>query len=310
MSLKNKGADRVPKKKLKTVKELEKLIKDNKTILISSIKSVPASQFQEINKSLRGKAIVKVPKKTLITRAIENSDKPNIKDIVNFIEGDFAILFSNQETFDLAGDLFKNKSPTKAKAGQEAPEDIYIDEGPTDLVPGPAVSELGAFGIQIQIEKGKIIIKEPKVIVKKGKKISQAAADIMGKLDIKPFLVGFTPLAAFDETNNKVYSEIKIDQEETLTNLKSDYGKALAFAVNIGYPTQDTIKFLLAKAEMNAKYLSGLNKDNEPKEKVEEEKKDEELKTENNTLENKSEDKPEEKVSKESFEDEKSGEDK
>jgi len=94
--------------------------------------------------------------------------------------------------------LEESKSPAKAKPGQEAPEDIEIPEGPTDLIPGPAISELGALGIQIQIEKGKIHIKEAKVIAKQGAKISQGAADLMGKLDIKPFSVGFIPLCSFD----------------------------------------------------------------------------------------------------------------
>ena len=55
------------------------------------------------------------------------------------------------------------------------------------MIPGPAVSELSALGIRIKIEKGKINIQKSKTIVKKGEKISQAAADLMSKLDIRPF---------------------------------------------------------------------------------------------------------------------------
>lgn len=53
----------IPQSKIKSLKELAELIKTKKTILIASIKDIPASQFQEIGKKLRGKAIVKVPKK-------------------------------------------------------------------------------------------------------------------------------------------------------------------------------------------------------------------------------------------------------
>ena len=115
---------------------------------------------------------------------------------------------------------------------------------------------MGALGIQIQIEKGKINIKESKVIVRKGQKITSNAADVMSKLDIKPFSVGFVPLCAFDSVENKIYLEIKIDREGTLKDLKLAYGKALPFAVEIGYATPETIKFLIGKAGRQEKAMT------------------------------------------------------
>ena len=242
----------IPNAKIKSVQELADLIKSNKSILLASIKDLPASQFQEIGKKLRGKAIVKVPKKSLIFRALDESGNDAVKKLKKQITENVAILFSNLDCFELAGELIKNKSPAKAKAGQEAPEDIEIQEGGTDLVPGPAISELGALGIQIQIEKGKIHIKAPKVIAKEGEKISKGAADIMNKLDIKPFSIGFIPLSAFDTKEGKLYLDIKIEPEETIEELKTAFGKALTFAVEIEYLSEDTIKFLIGKANAHA----------------------------------------------------------
>jgi len=254
----NKRQNKIPEIKTKTVKELADLIKSKKTILIASIKNIPSSQFQEIVKKLRDKAIVKVPKKNLIFRAIDSSGNEAVKKLKDQFQDSVAILFSDLDCFELALDLEKSKSPAKAKAGQEAPEDIEIDAGPTDLVPGPAISELGALGIQIQIQKGKIHIKEPKIIAKKGEKISSGAANIMNKLDIKPFSIGFISLSAFDTKEGKLYLDIKIDREKTLEELKSAYGKSLPFAVEIGYATKDTIKFLIGKAGMHEKALEKL----------------------------------------------------
>jgi len=259
--MKQKTIEEIPQGKINTVKELSELIKNKKTILIASIKDLPASQFQEISKKLRGKAIVKVPKKNLLFRAINESKNETVNQIKDHVEDSIAILFSDIDSFELASELIDNKSPAKAKAGQEAPEDIEIPAGPTDLVPGPAISELGALGIQIQIEKGKIHIKESKIIVKEGQKISSGAADLMSKLDIKPFSIGFIPLSAFDTKDNKLYLKINIDKEATLERLKSAYGKALPFAVEIGYVSSDTIKFFLRKASMHEKALSNLIKE-------------------------------------------------
>jgi len=253
------------KRNVKTVEDLKNLIETKKTILIASIKNLPASQFQEISKKLRGKAIVKVPKKNLILRALDSSSKEAIKDLKEKLEDSIAILFSDLDSFELAGELSSNKSPAKAKAGQEAPEDIEVSAGPTDLVPGPAISELGALGIQIQIEKGKITIKEPRIIAKEGEKISSGAADVMNKLDIKPFSVGFIPLCAFDNEEGKFYAELKIDKEATLEELKTFYSKALSFAVEIGYSNENTIKFLIGKAGLHEKVLKKLKPAEEEK---------------------------------------------
>jgi len=261
MTIKNKKKiAHVSDVKIKTVKELDELMKNKRTILIASIKNLPGAKFQEICKKLRGKAVVKVPKKNLTLRAFDSAGNEAVKELKSQIKDSVAILFSDMDAFELALELIKSKSATKAKTGQEAVEDIEVQPGPTDLIPGPAISELGALGIQIQIDKGKIHIKDAKVIVKKGEKISSGAADVMSKLDIKPFSVGFIPLCAFDTKENKLYLNIKIDRDETLKELKSVYSKALAFAVEIGYTVPDTIKFIIGKAGMQGRALSALIK--------------------------------------------------
>src|SRR3989344_215244 len=245
----------VSKRKIEGLSQLMKLAREKKTILVASIKNIPLSQYQEISKKLRGKAIVKVPKKSIVIRMIDSFPEESAKKFKEVVKESTAILFSDIDAFELAAELVNRKSPAKAKAGQEAPSDIEIPAGPTELVPGPAISELGALGIQIQIDKGKINIKEPKVIVKKGEKISANAADIMNKLGIKPFLVGFVPLAAFDTKEKKAYLEIQIDIEGTVSEMKSLYMKALSFAVEISYASEDTIKFLIGKAGRYGKVL-------------------------------------------------------
>lgn len=251
-----KAVAQIPDFKKKTVAELADLIKNKKTILVASIKNIPGGQFQEIVKSLRGKAVVKVPKKNLVFRAIDNTKSEELKHLEEKMDDSFALLFSDIDAFELAGELLKSKTPAKAKVGQIAPEDIEVEAGPTELIPGPAISELGAVGLQVQVENGKLTIKESKVIVKKGQEISQKAADIMSKLDIKPFSIGFIPLCAFDNEEKKFYAEINIDSEGTLNDLKYAFGKALPFALEIGYITQDTIKVMIGKAGSQAKKIN------------------------------------------------------
>jgi large subunit ribosomal protein L10 len=253
-----KEGHEIPKYKVKLVKELSDLLKSKKTILLASVENLPGSQYQQIVKKVRNKAVVKVPKKTLLSKAIDDTKNEELKQLKDHFKGGTAILFSDSDCFDLASDLLKSKSPAKAKAGQEAPEDILIQAGPTDLPPGPAISELGAVGLKVEIKDGKIGIKESKVIVKKGQEISQAACDIMSKLNIFPFSIGFIPESGYDLENKILYTEIKIDSEGTLNELKQAFSKALAFGVKIAYPTQNTIKFILSKASIQEKAIEKL----------------------------------------------------
>ncbi|MFW6233175.1 MAG: 50S ribosomal protein L10 [Nanoarchaeota archaeon] len=253
-----KGAKKIPEKKVKTVNELVDLFNNKKTALLTSIMNIPSSKFQEISKRLRDKAIIRVPKKNLIFRAIDSTNNEKVKEFKKDISNNFAILFSEHDGFELASEILKSKTPARAKAGQIAPKDIEVEAGPTELLPGPAISELGAVGLQVQIEKGKIHIKEPKVIVRQGEEISEKVADIMGKLDIKPFEIGLIPVAILDTHEGKIYRDIKINKEETIENLKYAFGRALPFAVSINYFNSDTIKHIISKAGAYGKKLNAI----------------------------------------------------
>jgi large subunit ribosomal protein L10 len=246
--MEHKAVENIPKKKVEIVKELVNLIENKRTILIADISNIPGSQFQQISKKLRKKAIVKVPKKNLFFRALDNSKKKTRGGLKEHFRGATALLFSDLDAYELAGELLKIKSPSKAKSGQIAPIDLEVPAGPTELVPGPAISELGALGIQIVIQGGKIEIKEPKIVTKEGQEISQGAADILSKLNIMPFSIGFNPISAYDSEDDVIYVEMKIDSEEAKADLLYAYQKALPFAVEIGYISEDTIKSMISKA--------------------------------------------------------------
>ena len=239
---------KVSESKLKNVEEISRLIKTSDTIMVASIKNIPSSQFQDIRKKLRNNAVIFLAKKSSIDKALDKGND-SIKGLKNHVKSDYALLFSKLNPFELAALLSENRSPVKAKIGQEAADDIIVDAGPTDLVPGPAISELGALGLKIAIEDGKINIRESRAIVKKGEKVSEAAASIMNKLGIKPFAIGFEPIAVYDTNLNKVYVGIRVNKKQTLEELKLAYAKSLGFSQKIEYICGETIGFLLARAQ-------------------------------------------------------------
>ena len=248
----------IPDYKIKLVSDLVHHIKKSHTILIASTKGLPSSQFHEIKKNLRGKADVRVAKRSLVLRAIEDSHRDGIKELETSILADFALFFSDLDAFELSALLAENQSATRARAGDIAPEDIKVEPGPTDLPPGPAISELSGVGLKVSVEGGKLAIKLPATIVHAGEVIKENVASVMGKLGITPMKVGFEPIAAYDAHNKKVYVGIKIDKKGTLDELRSSISKALSFAVNRTYPTKETITYILGKAGNEEKAILAL----------------------------------------------------
>lgn len=248
-----------PKEKIELVKNLADAIDKHQTLMFASIKGLPSRQFQKIKKELSKNTQVFIVKKNMLNKAIDKSKKNN-KGLKDYVKEDMAVLISEMDVFELATKLSEGKSPVKAKVGQIANEDIIVEPGPTELVAGPVVSELGALGIKIEIKGGKIEIKDLKTIVKKDQSISEGACSIMSKLNILPFSVGFVPLVAYDSKSEKIYTSLIIDKPGTLKSLKELYSKALAFAVSREYICKESLKFLLLRAVSHEKALNSLIK--------------------------------------------------
>jgi len=244
--------------KEKAVKALAEKIKNAKTLMIVSIKGLPSKQFQDIKKSVRKHALVQVAKKNIMLKAIKAVGKDSILDLEKHVQENSAFVISDMEGYELAGILTQKKNPINAKAGQIAQEDIEVKAGPTELVPGPAISELGAVGLQVSVENGKISIRNSKVIVNKGQKINEETASILQKLNIQPFSVGLEPVAIFDVEHERIYTDIKIDFKEAAINLRNAAGKALGFAQKIVYYCKETIGYFLAKANAQGNALNKL----------------------------------------------------
>jgi len=269
--MENKVKAHVSEAKKGIVKELAELMK-KKSVMIASIKSLPDPQFQDIKKKMRGKAVVKVAKKNLIKHALEQVKDENLKKILEHISADYVLIFSDEDVFALSGILADNKSPAKAKIGQEAPEDIKVEAGPTSLMAGPDISALSSVGLQPKVENGKISVLQAHVIVKKGEKINEKVASVLVKLDITPFSIGIEPLVAFSE--GKIYLDVKIDKEEALKELVEGFSRGLGFAVSLDYVCKESLPYVLSKAGSHEKAIGELIKEEVKEEPKTEEKKE------------------------------------
>ena len=248
----------IPASKLEKVEQLRAAMRSHTSLLIASTRKLPSPQFHEIKKKLRGKAEIAVAKKSLILRAIDAAQDTALQPLKEHITADIALFFSNLDVFELAGVLADNHGPAKAKAGDVAPEDIVVEPGPTDLVAGPAISELSGVGLKVAVEGGKLAIKQQATIVRKGETIKENVASVMGKLGIMPLRVGFEPIAAYDSREKKVYAGIKIDKKAALAELRDAIVRSKGFAVSITYLSSDTLRYILGKAWAHEKAIQAL----------------------------------------------------
>ncbi len=246
--------------KFEEVKTLKGLIKSKPVVALVDMMDVPAPQLQEIRDKIRDKVKLRMSRNTLIERAIKEAaqelNNPKLAELADYIERGAAILVTDMNPFKLYKMLEENKSPAPVKAGQIAPCDIKVEKGPTGIPPGPFLSELKRAGIPAAIEKGKIAIKEDKVVVKKGEVVSQDVANVLNKLGIKPVKVGLNILAVYEDGIIYTPETLKVDEEKILSDIQQAYQHAMNLAFNIAYPAKEVLPLLIQKAFINAKAVA------------------------------------------------------
>lgn len=242
--------------KKRVVKEIENLANNYPVIGILDLTSMPSRQLQRMRRNLEGKAIIKVARKRLIERALKNLKKNGVEKLLEFDSAQPAMIFSKLDSFKLFKIIKENKSPAPAKPNVVSPKDIVIEAGPTEFPPGPMISEFNKIGLKTKVESGKIVISESKVVVKKGEVIKKEVSDVLNKLGIEPLEIGLDLKGTFE--NGVIFSKdvLDIDEEEYLENIKKVVRDAFNLTVNIGYPTDENIEFLIIKAFNECRNLS------------------------------------------------------
>jgi len=245
----------LPAWKKDEVADIKKNAKQYKLIGLVDMYGIPAQQVQQIRRNLRGKAVIKVTRNTLIEHAF-NEIGGDVKNLSKYISGHSAIIFTNDNPFKLYKQLEKTKTKMAAKAGEKAPEDIVVASGPTSFKPGPIVGELQQAGIPAAIEGGKVKIRETKTVVKKGGVISAKLATILVKLDIKPMDVGVALQVAFHDGSIYEPSVLAVDETVILGQIALAGRQALALSLEAAIPTKDTAPALLTRAVRDARGLA------------------------------------------------------
>lgn len=253
------GRSGIRSEKLERVETVRTSLVAQPISAVVGLRGVPAAALQSMRREFRarGHPILVAPN-SAIRHAIEAAiaERPALRPLLDQVEDQTAVLSAEGNPFSLYQEFFKTRSPTPARGGELAPHDILVPAGTTSFKPGPIVGELQHAGFPAAIEKGKVVLKKDTLIVKAGQPISREVAGLLTRMDILPLEVGLTLRAVVDGETFYAPSVLSVDLDARRNDLLRAYRRALGLALEIGYPSAETLPLLVARAHRRALTLA------------------------------------------------------
>ncbi len=237
---------------------LNGLIREYPVVGVVNMENMPAKQLQKMRTLLRGDVVIKMSRKSMMQLAIEKASKEErgINALSEHVSGQPAFIFSKMNPFKLNKILQKNRTTAPAKPESIAPVDITVKKGATSFPPGPLLGELQMVGIPASIEKGKIVIKSDKTVVKKGERVSANLAMAISRLGIEPIEIGINLMSVYEGGTVFLPDVLSIDEVKVMEDIMLAYQQALNLSIDAGYIVEENADVMISKAFRDAKALA------------------------------------------------------
>ncbi|OGS48670.1 MAG: 50S ribosomal protein L10 [Euryarchaeota archaeon RBG_16_68_13] len=244
--------------KKELVDDLAKRFRESQVVGIASIQGIPAPQFQAIRQRLRGRATITVSKNNLLRLALKAAadKKPHLEALASSVEGQTAVVTADLNPFKLFKELEATKTKAPARGGEVAPEDLWVREGETPFKPGPVVGDLQKAGIPAAIDRGKVVIKKDKLLVKAGDRIPRDVAHVLARLEIFPLIVGLDLRGAYEDGTVFRRDALAVDDTVVRAQILDASRRAFNLAMFVAYPSKATIRSLLGLAQRDGLSLA------------------------------------------------------
>ncbi|MDE1868998.1 MAG: 50S ribosomal protein L10 [Candidatus Micrarchaeota archaeon] len=239
--------------KKKFVEEHRKELQKYSLVGIIPLSKIPDRLLQSTKFRLKPNVKFILGRKTLLTKILEGSEKTKL--LTKELQDTSAIILSNEDPFELYKTFKANVIKLAAKPNQAAPVDVHIEAGETSIQPGQAVTDLKTAGIDVQIQKGKVVIAKDKIIVKKGDLITTAVSKALHTLDIKPFSAVIEPSVLFSGNMMFRKNVLGITQEQTVSDIAKAFNSALTLSIEAKILNQYTVARLITQAYNTAMYV-------------------------------------------------------
>ncbi len=230
----------------RSIAELDK----RKLVGVVNTNNLPDRLVQSTRNKLKPKTSFIMGRKTLLSKILEGSKSG--KGLVKDLTGTSAIVASDEDPFELYGRFKAGVLKLSAKPGQIAPNDVQINSGETSIMPGQTVTELKSAGIDVQIQKGKVVIAKDKILVKKGDMISPAVAKALRILEITPFEAVMDPSAFVYQNIVFGRTALSITADVVSAQMSVAFRQALSISMECNILNQYTINNFITRAYNNA----------------------------------------------------------
>jgi len=218
--------------------KLIKLIDEYPKIFIVGCDNVGSAQMAKIRHALRGKAVVLMGKNSMIRKAIrghiENNKK--LESLLPLVRGNIGFVFAKEELSEVKKLITALRVAAPAKSGTIAPCDVTVPAGPTGMEP-TQTSFLQALNIQSKITRGQVEIIADVALIKAGNKVGASEANLLAKLDIKPFSYGLVIKTVYDDGAIYNASVLDMTDSDIIAKFQNGVKNVAALSLAIHYPT-------------------------------------------------------------------------
>ncbi|MDE1850396.1 MAG: 50S ribosomal protein L10 [Candidatus Micrarchaeota archaeon] len=248
--------------KVEYAKKLKAEIKKYKVVGVLPLGAIPDRLLQKVKNQVKPDTKLVIARKSLMLKAMEGDER--LSKLTPMIEKNVALILTNKDPFELHRIVSSNKLKLAAKPNQISPKNLDIEAGETTIPPGQAVTDLKAAGIDVQIQKGKVVIAKNKTLVAQGAKITLAVAKALTMLDIKPFEVSASIGAMVSDGLFITGDVLTITPELVTTQIAQGFNVANSLTTQIGYVTQYNVGTLLKRGYLGALGVGMATKSYEP----------------------------------------------
>ncbi len=253
----------IPQWKLDEINYLVDLFKKYKNVVVIEMAHINDRQIQETRKLLRGKAVIRMSKKNLQIRAVEqykkDAKKSNLDYLADNIPGQSGLVFTNLDIFELKSVFDENEWMVAARPDEITSVDIWVRAGDTSLPTGQVISELNmTLRLPTRIQNDTIWIREDTRTHRAGEIVDVKQAAVLKKLGIKPIESLIKIHYAWADGEIIAEDVLYMDMGQFQRDIASAYNAALVILFEMPFFAEDMLDEYLKRGAINANMINSL----------------------------------------------------
>jgi len=237
---------------------LIKLLDEYPCILVVGADNVGSNHMQNIRKALRAKgAVLLMGKNTMIRKAIRGhaTNNPALEGLLPLIKGNIGFVFTKTDLGEIRKIIQNNRVEAPAKQGAIAPVKVVVPAMNTGLEP-TQTAFFQALNIQTKISRGQIEIVQDIHLIEEGQKVGASEANLLSKLNIKPFSYGLSLGMVYDHGSIYIHKVLDLTDDDLLGKFSKGVRNVAALGLQIGIPSLASLPHSIARGYKNVLSVS------------------------------------------------------